>query len=238
LAYLLRHKTLDPTVGHFTTGVHNTPMADRVFISHPEPDQSTAQAICDLLESNNVPCWIAPRDIPPGTVWRTVIYDAIHDCPLFILLHSVNTSQAQNLLNELQLASDMGKPIILFRVDNTPLSKEIQFCASRYQFFDPNTNTLEQLIQSVQRMLRDKTLASSSPIPPAVHVRPRTPPVVRIQPPPHVKKSAAPTYGGKLLLRALSIDLPTMDPTLRSPSLNYYSSESLFERDWTLDRNI
>jgi len=46
-----------------------TPWRD-VFISHASPDVKLAESICEVLESNGMSCWIAPRDIPFGYFYR------------------------------------------------------------------------------------------------------------------------------------------------------------------------
>ena len=42
-------------------------MAHDVFLSHSARDRSYADAIRAKLESRGIRCWIAPRDIRPGT---------------------------------------------------------------------------------------------------------------------------------------------------------------------------
>lgn len=44
-----------------------------VFISYSSKDSATAQAICHELEDNHIRCWMAPRDIPIGSKYATVI---------------------------------------------------------------------------------------------------------------------------------------------------------------------
>ena len=40
-----------------------------VFVSYATEDRSTAEAVCAALEASGLRCWIAPRDIHPGSVW-------------------------------------------------------------------------------------------------------------------------------------------------------------------------
>ena len=41
-------------------------MAHDIFISYSTKDKNTADAICHVLEQNNLKCWIAPRNIASG----------------------------------------------------------------------------------------------------------------------------------------------------------------------------
>ena len=44
-------------------------MPGKVFISHSSRDQAIADVVRQHLESAGIACWIAPRDIEPGTDW-------------------------------------------------------------------------------------------------------------------------------------------------------------------------
>ena len=48
-----------------------------VFISYSSQDMEAAQAICHVLEQNEIRCWMAPRNIPPGSDYGDVIDEAI-----------------------------------------------------------------------------------------------------------------------------------------------------------------
>ena len=41
-------------------------MAHQVFISYAYKDKPVADAVCAVLESEAIRCWIAPRDVLPG----------------------------------------------------------------------------------------------------------------------------------------------------------------------------
>ena len=55
-----------------------------VFISHSSKDANIANAICNTLEANNIKCWIAPRDIRPGSDWAESINNAIENSKLSV----------------------------------------------------------------------------------------------------------------------------------------------------------
>lgn len=229
-------------------------MAHDVFISYPKPDENIAEAIQATLESNDIQCWIATRDIPPGVIWTSDIYDAINNCKLFVLVYSANTNEAQHQLNELQVASNKGKPIFLFRVSDTPLSKEVEFSTSRYHWIDawrpPLEYHLQRLTEAIQRRLYpDKFVKAVLP-----KITPIYPPPILISIPtikpsatkittniPQARgriKSEKPQYGGTLAIRAASLDNISIDPPNYLATRHQYWYESLFERDWTLDRDI
>jgi hypothetical protein len=63
-----------------------------IFISHTTADRTCAAALCDMLESKGLTCWIAPRNIEPGSNWTVRIMWAIAVCQIIMLLFSSKTN--------------------------------------------------------------------------------------------------------------------------------------------------
>ena len=49
----------------------------QIFISHSSKDAEFAQGICELIERNNVKCFIAPRDIRSGREYAEELVNGI-----------------------------------------------------------------------------------------------------------------------------------------------------------------
>ena len=77
----------------------------RVFISHSSNDAETANKICDLLESNGVQCWIAPRDISYGSAFGESIDYAFRECTDALFLLSSASLKSKQVEHELYLAN-------------------------------------------------------------------------------------------------------------------------------------
>src|ERR1700743_1981121 len=71
-------------------------MTHDVFICYSYRDKPVADAVCAVLESEGVRCWIAPRDILPGADWGECIIDAINDARAMVLIFSGNANEAQS----------------------------------------------------------------------------------------------------------------------------------------------
>ena len=69
-------------------------MAKTAFISYASEDETVAGTICSYLERNAVSCWIAPRDVRPGSEYASEIIDGIKSSAVFVLVLSehANTS--------------------------------------------------------------------------------------------------------------------------------------------------
>ena len=52
-------------------------MDHEVFISYSSSDKQIADAVCHTLESYDIPCWMAPRDVNPGNPYAKEIVSAI-----------------------------------------------------------------------------------------------------------------------------------------------------------------
>ena len=55
-------------------------MLGAALISHASEDAAVAHRVVEVLESAGVDCWIAPRDIVPGSDYTHAILDGIAGC--------------------------------------------------------------------------------------------------------------------------------------------------------------
>ena len=96
-------------------------MAD-VFISHSSKDKAIADKVCEALEAKGLKCWIAPRDITPGSEWAVAISDAIATIKVMVIIYSANSAQSTQVPKELGLADKRGKFIIPYKIDDMELT--------------------------------------------------------------------------------------------------------------------
>src|SRR5215469_13145409 len=89
-----------------------------VFISYSTHDKAAADAACAVLEASGIRCWIAPRDIPPGTEWAKAIVDAIDRCRAMVLIFSSNANGSKQIHREIQRAFEREVPVVPFRIEN------------------------------------------------------------------------------------------------------------------------
>ncbi len=98
-----------------------------VFISYSSQQKNVADAICHVLEENNIKCWIAPRDIPVGEKYAAVITRAIKECKITVLVFSEFSAVSPWVESEINIAFSNHKPIIPYKVDHTKLSDYDEF---------------------------------------------------------------------------------------------------------------
>lgn len=107
-----------------------------VFISYSSQDMKAAQAICHVLEQKEIRCWMAPRNIPPGSDYGDVIDDAIKSCKVVVVIFSETAAESQWVKGELNIAFEEQKTIIPFRLDNTPLKGQNRVMLNKTHWID------------------------------------------------------------------------------------------------------
>ena len=92
-------------------------MAHEVFISYAHLDKHAADAACSWLERAGIRCWIAPRDVQPGSEWADSIVRAIGNATVFILVFSGEANSSRHVAREVELAIKSGQIVVPFRIE-------------------------------------------------------------------------------------------------------------------------
>lgn len=127
-----------------------------VFISYSTLDSVSAETLRDVLETNGLSCWMAPRDIPGGSNYTKEIPIAIRNCSVFVLILSVNAQSSHWVLKELDSAVNAGKVILPFMLEDCILNDEFNFLltgAQRYAAYQKKAEALETLIRRIRGIL-------------------------------------------------------------------------------------
>ncbi|HEX2979599.1 MAG TPA: TIR domain-containing protein [Anaerolineaceae bacterium] len=152
-------------------------MAHDVFISYSSKDKSVADAVCAGLENNGVRCWIAPRDILPGTAWSESIVNAIRDSKVMVIIFSANSNQSSQVAREVERAIAKDVIIIPFRIENITPSEKMEYFLGTEHWLDALTPPLEahirKLIYSIQLLITGKGQPLPVPPPPPDPIHPR-----------------------------------------------------------------
>ena len=102
-------------------------MGYNVFISYSSKNTTIAQEICNELEKNDIKCWIAPRDIPVGAKYSSVITRAIKESIVVVLIFSEQSAKSSWVESEINIAFTNEKPIIPYKIDTSLLEKYDEF---------------------------------------------------------------------------------------------------------------
>lgn len=129
-------------------------MAHDVFISYSSKDKFTGDAVCSILEANQIRCWIAPRDVTPGLPFAESLIDAINESKVFVLIFSSNSNKSFQVMKEVERAVHHGIPIIPLRIEDVPMSKQLEFYVSNIHWLDAITPPLEDHINKLAKVVK------------------------------------------------------------------------------------
>src|ERR1700676_944494 len=138
------------------------------FISHSSKDKSVADAACATLESSGVRCWIAPRDIMPGSEYGAAIVDALDHCRVMVLIFSTNANESPQLRREVERAVSRGVPIVPVRIENVAPTKSMAYFVESVHWLDaltlPLENHLHRLAEAVKALLHVDAVGAAAAI--------------------------------------------------------------------------
>ena len=152
-----------------------------VFISYSSKDKKWADAACGVLEMHKIRCWIAPRDITPGTEWGASIISGMDSSKVMVLIFSTHANQSAQVRREVERAIGKGLIVLPFRIEDVSPEGAMEYALSNTHWLDGFTPPLEQqfalLARSVNVLLgKDvEPMAATAPAKPAVvaSARPR-----------------------------------------------------------------
>jgi hypothetical protein len=121
-------------------------MPAEVFISYSSKDRTIANMVCALLEERGHRCWIAPRDILPGTEWGEAIITALKDARVFVLVFSSHANASPQILREVERAVHLGMPIIPFRIEDVVPERSLEYFMSVPHWLDALSPPVEDHI--------------------------------------------------------------------------------------------
>lgn len=138
-------------------------MAHDVFISYATEDRAIADEVCGILEQRGVSCWIAPRDVLPGTKYAEAILDAIESSRVFVLVLTRESNESPHVLREVERAVSKDIAFMPLRVGRFRLSRALEFLISAHQWLEaaspPTSVEISTLGDRVAALLSQKQRA-------------------------------------------------------------------------------
>lgn len=129
-------------------------MAHDVFISYSEKDKPVADAVVAGLEQKRTRCWIAPRDVTPGTLWGDAILEAIESSAVMVVIVSGSSNRSRQVIREVERAVASEVIVIPFRIENVDLTGAMAYFLSSEHWLDAITPPLERHIEKLGRTIQ------------------------------------------------------------------------------------
>jgi TIR domain len=158
-----------------------------VFVSYSQPDRDVALAIVSQLEGNEVQCWVAPRDVRPGSEWAEQIVEAIARAAAMVLVFSTSANASPQVRREVERAVHRRVPVLPFRVEDVMPSRSLEYFLSSQHWLDafpppmePHYARLTAYVKALLAGMSDAAEAGSaaaSAVPEQASLAERTPAV-------------------------------------------------------------
>jgi len=108
----------------------------RVFISYASQDAAVAQKVCSALEASGFLCWIAPRNVVPGTMYADGIVHAIDESSILVLILSEHAIASAHVGREIERAVSKRHPVVALRIDAAPLTAAFEYFLNQSQWIE------------------------------------------------------------------------------------------------------
>jgi len=127
----------DKGVGKSSEAEFQSPGAPApIFISYASQDAAVANSIVENLEQCGLKCWIAPRDVTPGSRYADEIVGAINDAKVLVLVLSEHAVASPHVGREIERAATKRRRIIGLRTDAASLTRSFEYFLSESQWID------------------------------------------------------------------------------------------------------
>jgi hypothetical protein len=113
-----------------------------------------------------VPCWIAPRNIAPGTRFDDQIADAIEGCRAMLLIFSDHCNSSEYIGREITVAGESHKLIIPFRIEEVQPKRGLRVRLSDLHWIDGFVGR-ERAIDELTAAVTKKPAAAREAPPPS-----------------------------------------------------------------------
>lgn len=130
-------------------------MPHDVFISYAQADAEVARTICDTLERAGIPCWIAPRDIPPAAQYPGAITAGIAAAKVVVLVFSNHANQSPDVNREIGIAFQRKKTVVPFRLEAVPLGEQLEYFLGRTQWIEGFPSPLQRHLPTLAQAVGD-----------------------------------------------------------------------------------
>lgn len=145
-------------------------MAHDVFLSYAHQDKNAADAVVAHVERAGIRCWVAPRDVAPGSAWAAAIVAAIEGARIVVVVFSGNTNESEHVCREIGLAIKRGVTVVPVRIEDAAPRGEIEFFLSSAHWLDAITPPMERHLESLAARLGamlDRAAPASATLAPA-----------------------------------------------------------------------
>jgi hypothetical protein len=128
----------------------------QVFISYSSKNKKLVDFLCDQLETADIKCWIAPRDIKAGA-YATSILRGIEKSKVFLLIFSQHSNKSEHVLREVDYALSHKLKIVPVNIDGTIPTDAMKYYLSTIHWLDvkdyQKPSNIKMILQAIHSSL-------------------------------------------------------------------------------------
>ena len=128
-------------------------MSADVFISYAAKDRERVAKLVEGLQQAGVSVWIDQMGIEVAAMWSKEIVSAIRECKVLLLSISPQSTESENVVKELALASERKKPIIPIYLEPAEIPETMEYQLAGIQRVEFYEGREEIALQAVIRAL-------------------------------------------------------------------------------------
>jgi TIR domain len=149
--------------------------AHDVFVSYASQDAAVANDVVGALERAGIICWIAPRDVIPGTFYADAIVHAIDASKAIVLLLSQHSVMSAHVLREMERGSSKRHPVVSLRTDQARMPAGLEYFLNTSQWLYASEGGIEPALPKLVSAVRFAIQASTATTVPAAPLTPLVP---------------------------------------------------------------
>ena len=131
-------------------------MNAEVFISYAAKDRERVAKLVEGLQQAGVSVWIDMDGIEVAAMWSREIVSAIRECKVLLLSISTHSTESENVVKELALASERKKPIIPIYLEPAVIPETMEYQLAgiqRVEFFEGREDlALQAIIRALSKL--------------------------------------------------------------------------------------
>jgi TolB-like protein/tetratricopeptide (TPR) repeat protein len=139
-----------------------------VFVSYASQDAAVANSIVESLEGQSLKCWIAPRDVTPGSQYADEIVGAINEAKVVVVVLSEHAIASPHVGKEIERASSKRRRIIALRIDNAPLTRAFEYFLSESQWIHVPALGMPAALNKLADAVAQGVTSSAEPVPASI----------------------------------------------------------------------
>lgn len=132
------------------------------FISYSTKNQASADAMRNLFNKHSIDTWMAPYDIPAGSEYAEILYDALTGCSCLVLMLTDVSQNSQWVKKEVNIAITNGKTVVPIKLEDVELNSSMKLYLNDQQIvpvhvIDDNSYEIKKVLDAVRAYTKDDT---------------------------------------------------------------------------------